>query len=201
MSVAALARRRRPALPGAVGVDAAARHRARARRRDDRVARALAAARRVLPARRRAVDGASSAAPGSRATSARATARHRPARTGSARRCTASRRIPASVRVPPARLRRLVGRGLELAGLQHVPPRRVRHAAAVRRRQRGALAHLAAVPLLRRDRVQRAPGRAGSRICDLPPREHRRTRPRAASACRRPSSCACFAGSGRLRSR
>ena len=64
-------------------------------RHDDRVARALGAARRLLAARRRPVAGAASAAAASPTGSARATARRRPARTRSARSSTASRRIPA----------------------------------------------------------------------------------------------------------
>src|SRR5262249_10306713 len=46
-------------------------------------------------------------------------------------------------------------------------------ASGVWRRQRGAVAYLAAVPLLRSDRVQRAPGRARPWVRDLPPRQHR----------------------------
>ena len=115
-----------------------------------------------------------SAAAASRARSAKATARRRPARSGSARRCTASRRIPAC---------RLAYHRLVCGDWWDEDPRSptyntFRHVACgaqprVRRRQRGALADLAAVPLLRGDRVQRAPGRAGPRLGDLPPRRRR----------------------------
>jgi hypothetical protein len=71
-------------------------------------------------------------------------------------------------RVPCSSLRRLVGRGSSFAWLQHIPTRRLRYEAAVPRWQRSPLETDNRVPLLRGDRVQRRPGRAGARLSDLP---------------------------------
>ena len=73
------------------------------------------------------------------------------ARAGDVRRRARSR---GSLRLPPARVRRLVGRGSGLAGLQHVPACRVRDATAFRRGERGALALDAGVLAPRLRRVQ-----------------------------------------------
>ena len=110
----------------------------------------------------------------SRPTIARVTGRRLWARSGSARSCTALARIPGPARLSPARLRRLVGRGSELDRLQPVPPRPLRDDAAVSRRERGALDGDARLPALRRDSLQRRPGRRRAGLRDLPPRRHRR---------------------------
>ena len=89
--------------------------------------------------------------------------------------------------LPPARLRRLVGRGPALADLQHVPPRRLRHDAAFRRRQRGALAgRPSPTALFAVIEYNVAPVVPGPRLGDLPARRHRPARRTAASRCRAP---------------
>ena len=97
-----------------------------------------------------AVDGANGWLPGqSRVRGGRHHARE--ACTPSARPCTAPTRDPGhAVPVPPAGVRRLVGRGLRQRHLQHVPARGLRDDAALRRRLRGAL-----------DRGQRLPVHGG----------------------------------------
>ena len=61
----------------------------------------------------------------------------------------ARRRPRRAAPLPPARLRRLVGRGSPLAELQPLPARRLRLEPAVRRRQRGALARASRLPGVR----------------------------------------------------
>ena len=77
-------------------------------------------------------------------------------------------------------LRRLVGRGPELADVQRVPSRRVRNAATVRRRQRGALAG---------DRAPTACSRSSSTTLARVPGGARRCSSTSTRATRRTAAC------------
>ncbi len=101
-------------------------------------------------------------------------------------------------RLPAPPLRRLVGRGSLVADLQLLPARPVRHAAALRRRERGHVAAASPVSLPRGDRVQHAPRRARPRLGHLPARADRRADDRLCQpAARRAASCAPLAAPGR----
>ena len=83
------------------------------------------------------------------------------------------RRQPGSpVSLPPDRLRRLVGRGSELALLQPLPARPMRLQAAVPRHERGPLTLPDGLPALCVDPLQRRPGRARAGVGDLPARQY-----------------------------
>ena len=74
-----------------------------------------------------------------------------------------------AVRVPPTRVRRLVGRGLEQPHLQHLPARGLRHHPALRRRIGGAVDGGERLSLHGRDRLQHAADRT-ERVGHLPAR-------------------------------
>ena len=100
-------------------------------------------------------------------------------------------------RVPPTRLRRLVGRTVLVAALQPLRARALRHETGLRRRLRGTVADRPLLRLLRGHRLQPTPDRPGtaarrssstSRTArDRRLREHpgRRSAPRPAGACDR----------------
>ncbi len=142
-----------------------------------------------------------SASPAFPSTIVRATGRLRRAPSRSARSSTVSRRRPGRpLRLPPTRLRRLVGRGPGLARLQHASST---FRAGRRRRFSGSSEALwrstRRLRPPRLPRVQRRPSRPGNRVRDLHPRRpwppDERLRLPAAGA----SSSRSWTGSGRRR--
>ena len=120
------------------------------------------------------------------ARSARASAQRALGAPPRGRRHDAARDVPASDRrlrprpepgrpppLPPASLRRLVGRGPALADVQPLPPRRLRRRSRLSAAASEALwRSTGRLPRVRVHRVQRRAGRARPRLGDLPARRH-----------------------------